>query len=208
MLHDVRRDGSGEHLNTASDMKTHLIVIDPQNDFCDPKRGALYVKGADRDMQALAEFIARRGDLLDEIHVTLDSHQTIHVAHPIFWKNSQGEHPAPFTTLTRAEVEAGRWTTTNPRWMARGLGYVQALEKNHRYELMIWPPHCRIGTWGHSIFPCVSDALLAWEEKYFGKVNFLVKAATSSPNTTAPWWPTCRMTRMNRPSSTPSSSTL
>ncbi len=118
-------------------MNTHLIIIDPQNDFCDPKRGSLYVKGADKDMQALADFINRRGDLLDEIHVTLDSHQTVHVAHPIFWKNSQGEHPAPFATITRAEVEAGRWTTTNPRWMARGLAYVQGLEKNNRYQLMI-----------------------------------------------------------------------
>ena len=158
-------------------MKTHLIIIDPQNDFCDPKRGSLYVKGAEKDMQALADFITRRGDLIDEIHVTLDSHQTLHVAHPIFWRNSQGQHPAPFTTITRADVEAGRWTTSNPRWMARGLAYVQALEKNNRYQLMIWPPHCRIGTWGHSIFPCVSDALIAWEEKYFAKVNFLVKGS-------------------------------
>jgi nicotinamidase-related amidase len=158
-------------------MNTHLIIIDPQNDFCDPKRGALYVKGAEKDMQALAEFIARRGELLDKIHVTLDSHHTIHIAHPIFWKNSQGQHPAPFTTITRADVETGRWTTTNPRWMARGLAYVQALEKNNRYQLMIWPPHCRIGTWGHSIFPVLSDALVAWEEKFFGSVNFLMKGS-------------------------------
>lgn len=158
-------------------MNTHLIIIDPQNDFCDPERGSLYVKGAERDMQALAEFINRRGDLLDEIHVTVDSHQTVHVAHPIFWKNSQGQHPAPFTTITRQDVEAGRWMTSNPHWMARGLAYVQTLEKNNRYQLRIWPPHCRIGTWGHSIFPCVSDALLAWEEKFFGKVDFLVKGS-------------------------------
>ena len=156
-------------------MKTHLVIIDPQNDFCDPERGSLYVKGAEKDMQALAAFIDRHGDRLDEIHVTLDSHHTLHIAHPIFWKDSQGQHPAPFTTITRTDVEAGRWATTNPNWMERGLAYVRALEKNNRYQLMIWPPHCRIGTWGHSIFPCVSDALLAWEERRLAKVNFLMK---------------------------------
>jgi nicotinamidase-related amidase len=158
-------------------MKTHLIIVDPQNDFCDPQRGSLYVTGAEKDMQALAGFIDRRGDLLDEIHVTLDSHHTLHIAHPIFWKNSQGQHPTPFTTITRADVEAVRWMTSNPSWMERGLAYVRALEKNNRYQLMIWPPHCRIGTRGHSIFPCVSDALLAWEERRFAKVNFLMKGS-------------------------------
>ena len=49
-------------------MNTHLIVIDPQNDFCDPKRGALYVKNAEKDMEALAEFITRRGDILEDVY--------------------------------------------------------------------------------------------------------------------------------------------
>jgi nicotinamidase-related amidase len=158
-------------------MNTHLIVIDPQNDFCDPKRGALYVKNAEKDMEALAKFITRRGDILDEIHVTLDSHSSLHIAHPIFWQNSKGEHPAPFTTITRGDVESGKWTPTNPKWMKRGLEYVAALERNKRYQLMIWPPHCLIGSWGHGIFPIMSDALIAWEQKYFAKVNYLVKGS-------------------------------
>jgi len=158
-------------------MSAHLIIVDPQNDFCDPERGALYVKGAEKDMQALAEFIARSGELLDEIHVTLDSHHAIHIAHPIFWRDAQGGHPAPFTTIARADVETGRWATTNPRWAGRGLAYVRALEKNQRYELTIWPPHCRIGSWGHGIFPPVSKALLAWEENYFKRVDFLMKGS-------------------------------
>jgi nicotinamidase-related amidase len=158
-------------------MNTHLIAIDPQNDFCDPARGALYVKGAERDMDALARFIRRCGKLLDEVHVTLDSHQTLHIAHPIFWQDSRGKHPPPFTTVTRQDVEAGRWIPTNPRWLKRALAYVEALERNRRYQLMIWPPHCRIGTWGHGIFPTVAEALVEWEEKYFAKVNFLVKGS-------------------------------
>lgn len=160
-------------------MKAHLLIIDPQNDFCDPARGALYVPGAEKDMLALAEFVARQGEKIDAIHVTLDSHQSIHVAHPIFWQDQQGRHPQPFTVITRQAVEAGEWTPSNPEWQERGLGYVRALEKHRRYELMIWPPHCRIGSWGHSIFPCVSDALLAWEEKFLKRVDFIFKGGNS-----------------------------
>ena len=158
-------------------MNTHLIIIDPQIDFCDPKRGALYVKGAEKDMDALASFITNKGDILDEIHVTLDSHQTLHIAHPIFWKDSNGNHPAPFTMISRQDVESGKWTTTNPKWMAYGLKYVEGLEKNKRYALVIWPPHCLISSQGGALNPSVFDALIGWETKYFAKVNFLVKGS-------------------------------
>jgi nicotinamidase-related amidase len=158
-------------------MSTHLLIIDPQNDFCDSDRGALYVKGAENDMRALAGFVSRHSNRIDQIHVTLDTHQTVHVAHPVFWKDREGQHPAPFTTITRAEVEAGRWTTADPGWQVRGLGYVQALERNQRYQLMIWPPHCRLGTWGHGVFPELAAALLAWEERRLGRVNFILKGS-------------------------------
>ena len=36
--------------------KVHLLVIDPQNDFCDPN-GALCVAGADGDMKRLADMV-------------------------------------------------------------------------------------------------------------------------------------------------------
>ena len=87
----------------------HLVVIDPQVDFCDP-RGALYVKGAENDMTRLARMVGRLSSKLDDIHVTLDSHRLIDVAHPIFWKDSTGRSPAPFTIITAKDVENGRWT--------------------------------------------------------------------------------------------------
>jgi nicotinamidase/pyrazinamidase len=63
--------------------KIHLIVIDPQNDFCDAKNGSLYVKGADKDMERLSAMVNRIPEKLYDITTTLDSHHTIHVAHPI-----------------------------------------------------------------------------------------------------------------------------
>ena len=72
---------------------TQLLVIDPQNDFCDlpatycPAGNApsLPVAGAHADMQRLAAFIRTQGHQLDAITVTLDSHQRFDIANPDFW---------------------------------------------------------------------------------------------------------------------------
>jgi nicotinamidase-related amidase len=39
-------------------MKLHLVVIDPQYDFCDPN-GSLFVPEADNDMKRLAVMVER-----------------------------------------------------------------------------------------------------------------------------------------------------
>ncbi len=146
-------------------MKTHLLIIDPQIDFCDAN-GALFVRGADRDIQRLAALIRRHGPELADIHVTLDSHQLVHVAHPIFWVDADGNHPAPFTAITAAEVEGRnpRWRTTSPALRQKGIDYVTALASAGRYVLVIWPPHCLIGRPGHNIVPELADALQEWQQ--------------------------------------------
>lgn len=48
---------------------------------------------------------------------------------------------------------------------------------NKRYALVIWPPHCIIGSWGASIVPAVSNALISWELAKFDKVNFVPKGS-------------------------------
>lgn len=156
--------------------KTHLITIDPQNDFCDPK-GALTVAGADQDMVRLAAFISANQPRISEIHCTLDSHQVIHIAHPIFWKNSKGESPAPFTPISSADVKNGTWAPFHPGLQAHAQNYVDTLEKNGRYGLLIWPPHCLIGSWGHSVVPAVSQALIDWETKTVNRVGFITKGS-------------------------------
>lgn len=156
--------------------KTHLISIDPQNDFCDLK-GALFVTGADKDMERLAAFITKHEKRIDEYHCTLDSHQTIHIAHPIFWVDSTGKNPAPFTLITKDDVLNGRWRATNPRWQGRAQQYVEKLEANGRYVLVIWPEHCRIGSWGHSVVPAVDKALALWERNTFNRVNYVAKGS-------------------------------
>src|SRR3954466_11079887 len=97
-----------------------LLIIDPQNDFCDvpaawrpvdPLTGAaiapaLPVAGAHADMQRTATFIRTAGAALGDITITLDSHHRIDIAHPTFWRRADGADVAPFTTITAALMRA------------------------------------------------------------------------------------------------------
>lgn len=156
--------------------RIELLIIDPQVDFCDPKRGALYVPGAENDMERLAKMVRRLKDKLDDVHVTLDSHHFIHIAHPIFWQDSHGKHPPLFTRISRVDVEEGVWTPMVPGLYRRALEYVQKLEQNGRYELTIWPPHCLIGSPGHTVFPELFAALTEWESR-FAFVDYVTKGS-------------------------------
>lgn len=156
--------------------KTHLVIIDPQNDFCDPK-GSLFVQGAEEDMNRLADFIRSNLDKIGKISITLDSHRLIDVAHPIFWVDSSGNNPAPFTIITKDDVENGVWTTKIPSKQKDMLDYVTALETNQRYPLCIWPPHCLIGSWGNNIFPDLFSALQEWESKKVRAVEYVTKGS-------------------------------
>jgi nicotinamidase-related amidase len=162
--------------------KTHLITIDPQNDFCTPKgpsgeTAALYVDGAEDDIDRLAKFFTKNYKRIEDVHCTLDSHQSIHIAHPIFWRNSKGDKPGPFTTITHADVVTGTWQSRDPSYQKHCLHYTAQLEKNGRYQLMIWPPHCLIGSWGHAMVPKLHAAFKNWEEDTFSKVDFVAKGS-------------------------------
>jgi nicotinamidase-related amidase len=162
----------------------HLVVIDPQMDFCTPdgtyggiKTGALYVPGADEDMKRLAKMVNRLAPKLADIHITLDSHHLMDVAHPLFWKDTKGRHPDPFTVITAADVRNGVWTTSIPSFLPRMLAYVEALESSARYPLMIWPPHCLISTPGQSVVPELTEAVNAWAASRRAMIDYVTKGS-------------------------------
>lgn len=157
-------------------MRIHLLVIDPQNDFCDPN-GALYVKGAEADIGRLSKMVNRLKGKLADIHVTLDSHRKVDISHPMWWKNSAGQHPSPFTGITAADVADGRWTTTQPGAFARSLSYLRALETGKRYPHVIWPEHCLIGDQGHNVFPALSATIHEWEQTRYALADFVTKGS-------------------------------
>ena len=157
----------------------HLVVIDPQVDFCDPQ-GALYVPGADRDIERLAALVMGFGDNLTEIHCTMDHHHLLDIAHPLWWQDARGRHPSPFTIISAGEVENNTWSTTIPEHYDRSLQYVRQLDINGRYPLCIWPPHCLFGSPGAAVAPLLFRAFNDWEAKKLRRVDYVTKG-------TNPW---------------------
>lgn len=171
--------------------KLHLLVIDPQNDFCDlptaylpdnpATKGlhapALPVPGAHQDMLRLAGLINRGRHGLTAISVTLDSHHRYDIAHPTFWLNGEGAAPAPFTQITAADVRAKKFLPRDAAALPRALAYLDALEQAERYRLMIWPVHCEIGSWGHNVHEDVRSAYNRWEDASLGTVTKIAKGA-------------------------------
>ncbi len=163
---------------------THLIVIDPQVDFCfpgtdenDPKRGKLYVDGAEKDMERLAAMVKRFGPKIKKIHTTLDCHHLMDVAHPIMWRNSEGDNPDPFTIITAQEIKDGKWIPVIPSLRQRFIDYCEALEAGGRYPLCIWPPHCLIGSEGNNVLPVLFDTFIEWETSKRDLVNYVSKGS-------------------------------
>jgi len=154
-------------------MNLQFLIIDTQNDFAHPT-GSLFVPGADKDSERLAAMLKRHVSQINDIHVTLDTHHWVDIAHPIFWVDNQGHHPAPFTTITEDDVLSGQWKTFHPSCQARASEYVKALKANGHYDLIIWPPHCLIGQTGHNIVTPIAEVLIEWENT-FTMVDYILK---------------------------------
>jgi nicotinamidase/pyrazinamidase len=43
--------------------------------------------------------------------------------------------------------------------------------------LCIWPPHCLIGSKGHTVYQPLYEALCNWETNEFGSVNYITKGS-------------------------------
>lgn len=159
--------------------KTDLLIIDAQNDFCEPE-GALYVGGAREDSLRLAEFITENSSIINNIYVTLDSHHNYDIAHPLYWVDSNGCHPDPFTVISVDDVNSGRWKTSLKKDRDHGLRYVGELSQRGKYQLCIWPPHCLIGSWGTQIQEDIFRAICSWETEHIAQVQMIYKGYNPS----------------------------
>mmetsp|Transcript_11083 Transcript_11083/g.12687 ORF Transcript_11083/g.12687 Transcript_11083/m.12687 type:complete len:283 (-) Transcript_11083:962-1810(-) len=154
-----------------------LLIVDPQNDF--HPGGSLAVAGAGEDALNIAKLIEDNAEKIDEIYVTLDSHQKYHIAHPLYWINDRNEHPTPFSTITKALIESGDWKTSRAEHQEWGLHYVSELERKGNFDLTIWPEHCLIGTPGHCVNEVIQQALHNWEESRQKCVHYIMKGNNS-----------------------------
>jgi nicotinamidase/pyrazinamidase len=156
-------------------VNTQLLVVDPQNDFCDVPGAALPVPGASADLDRLAAFIGRCGAAFAAIHVTQDAHHPLDIAHPGWWQDAGGASPSPFTVISPADVLTGRWQPRDASLVGVALAYVEALAARGRYQLVIWPEHCLLGSWGMSIQPTLFAALNAWSRQGLRQVQYHLK---------------------------------
>lgn len=156
-----------------------LLAIDCQVDFCSPEPvGSLFVPGADEDMKRLAKAVIKHKDVIDRIVCTTDAHRYLHIAHPVWWINSKGEHPKFYTPIPEEDIIGpdAKWRATNPGFQEISEKYVSTLKKQGNYTLMIWPPHCKIGSFGFSIEPVFYKALEEWEAQ-FAVVDYVTKGS-------------------------------
>jgi nicotinamidase/pyrazinamidase len=144
-------------------MRTKLLIIDPQNDFCDIDGAALPVAGANEDLKRLARFIDTNLDRIDGITVTLDSHASVAVERTTFWLGTDGQPVAPFTFITAADVITGVYRPRDSSLTAQVVGMLEQLASTGKGGMVVWPVHCVTGTWGHNIQSDVASSLAAWE---------------------------------------------
>ncbi len=167
---------------------SQLLIVDPQNDFCDITGAALPVTGADADMKRLADWVDQAGAALSDIVVTLDSHPVYAIERPAFWRQGgpamdepglggEAAQPvAPFTQIRAADVREGRYSPRDAALREAVLAYLDALEASPRkYVLMVWPTHCVVGTWGHNLHAELAAALGRWEAARLRTVEKVLK---------------------------------
>ncbi len=171
--------------------RIQLLIIDPQNDFCDLpadwcpvdpvsralKAPALPVAGAHVDMLRLAHLIREGVGGISSIAVTLDSHHRFDIAHPTFWQTGALESVKPFTPITAAQVRNGEFAPKDASMLPRTLAYLDELERRGRYTLMVWPVHCEIGSWGHNLHPAIQAACNQWEDRHLAVAQKISKGS-------------------------------
>jgi len=167
-------------------LRVHLLLIDLQRDFCN-KEGTLYVTGqsgtgAIDDNIRIAEFIYQNLGIITEITTTLDTHFPYQIFFGEFWidedSNLLGAHTLidvsdDGKTLVNLDLAGNvlhKDVKPNPAiawWLCNGnytwlcrqvLHYCTQLKKESKYPLYLWPPHCILGSQGHTLCGVIEEA--------------------------------------------------
>lgn len=158
-------------------MDVRLLIIDPQEDFCNPDWGTLFVPGSVEDCEKTASMISRLNKRIQKIYVTFDSHRQYQIFHPMFWIKNSGDVMNPFDLITHADVMNGDIIPVDVNMLDWCKTYTKALEDGGRYPLVIWPYHCLIGTPGWNMNPLVMKAILDWEKETYKMYNPITKGS-------------------------------
>ncbi len=70
---------------------------------------------------------------------------------------------------------AGEFAPRDAAALPRVLAYLDALEAQGRYTLMVWPVHCEVGSWGHGVHSSLLAACGAWQARRNAAVRHVFK---------------------------------
>jgi nicotinamidase-related amidase len=166
-----------------------LLAIDVQNTFCTPGFelfvGGRSGTGAVDDNRRLCEFVYRNLGRITQIVSTLDTHQALQIFHAAFLVGPDGAHPDPYTLVSVADVDAGRWRVSPEACEALGIepdyaqrhleAYTRALEAGGKFALTIWPYHALLGGIGHALVSAVEEAILFHGIARSSQADFQIK---------------------------------
>ncbi len=166
--------------------KVVLLIIDPQNDFTDsdvtfkklsldPKEG-LPVVGATNDFNNIIAMLkGKMGNMIDEIHISLDSHTKTHIGHVGFWKRLDGIDVKPGVVFEVVTEENGTKKIVNkynepkieyqakkPELQEWAIKYIEEMNKNGKPDPLIWNEHCIKGSDGWMVYQPLWNAIIEW----------------------------------------------
>ena len=169
--------------------KVCVVAVDVQNTFCIPGF-ELYVAGrsgtgAVDDNRRLSEFIYRNLNAITQICPTMDTHQVMQIFHPLYLVNQRGEHPQPFSLISKEDVEKGVWKFNPALCYSFHIGeeygqrhllhYAKRLKEGGKYDLTIWPYHGMLGGIGHALVASVEEAIFFHSVARYSQPDFHMK---------------------------------
>lgn len=145
-MNEILKKATDERLKPARESAETVLFlgIDVQQDFMD--NGALGVPGAHGDVERMTKFIYNNMDKITNIAVSIDTHIPQQIFHPYWWVDENGNNPAPYTVISLADLDAGKWRPVIAPKASRD--YVKHLEEDGKKQLCIWTYHCLQGTPG------------------------------------------------------------
>lgn len=148
-MNEILKLANTERLTPAAQNRERVLFlgIDVQQDFMD--NGALSVPGAHDDVARMTKFIYDNMDKISSIAVSIDTHTPHQIFHPSWWIDENGVNPAPYTIISLADLDSGKWRAViNPKASRE---YVEHLEQDGKKQLCIWSYHCLQGTTGAAL---------------------------------------------------------
>ncbi len=141
-------------------VKVLMVFIDPQYSFMEGV-GSLGVPGSKGDIERATKWLYKNGHKVTRTMTSMDTHTMKQIFHPCWWRDANGNNPAPYTIITYDDLMKNKWIPNfdktipdmeNPnRRVSYCEEYLRNLEMTGKFNLCIWPYHALEGTIGANV---------------------------------------------------------